>query len=203
MGHHLPFFVSGGFFKWLPNRTTADDESLRIDCPVLVTERLVLRAPHDERHPANWCCWPTTAMSRRCWRACRIPMARQRRAPSWPWLECARPGVNYALTLAGTRHLHRLRGAQRQGARARARLLDRRTLLEARLCHGGGACAGRPGVPLHRHHGAACLGAGHQSGVAPRDPQMRLPVCRAGHDELDGGRPGAGRALPARPQRPG
>ena len=48
-------------------------------------------------------CSPTTAASPRCWRACRTPTARRRRAPS-----CSRPaasgasGCVYALTLADT-----------------------------------------------------------------------------------------------------
>ena len=51
-----------------------------------------------------------------------------------------------------------------------------------------------------RHRGAQRLVPRHQRRVAPRHPQMRLPVCRPGHDELDLRRTGADRALPPRPQ---
>lgn len=47
MGHHLPFF-----FAWsttmVAEKDDTEDESLAIDCPVLRTERLVLRAPHED-----------------------------------------------------------------------------------------------------------------------------------------------------------
>ena len=48
------------------------------------------------------------------------------------------------------RHLRRLRRPERHRPRAGTRLLDRRALLEARLCDGGGARAGRPRLPRDR-----------------------------------------------------
>jgi RimJ/RimL family protein N-acetyltransferase len=45
MGRHLPFFVLEGW-NMVAEKEELEDESLRIDCPVLVTERLVLRPPH-------------------------------------------------------------------------------------------------------------------------------------------------------------
>jgi RimJ/RimL family protein N-acetyltransferase len=78
-----------------------DDESLRIECPVLATERLVLRAPRasdiqsmvllaDNRHVAQM--------------LARMPHP-YGEAEARAFLAMAgmrRPGVNYALTLAGT-----------------------------------------------------------------------------------------------------
>ena len=45
-------------------------------------------------------CSPTTAASPRCWRACRIPTARPRRAPSCARRASGQAGCVYALTLA-------------------------------------------------------------------------------------------------------
>ena len=50
MGRHLPFFCLEEP-TWLPRRKTTEDESLAIDCPVLVTDRLVLRPPHQDDIP--------------------------------------------------------------------------------------------------------------------------------------------------------
>ena len=167
---------------------------------MLVTERLVLRPPHDDdmrrlavladnRHVAQM--------------LARMPHP-YGEAEARAFLAMTRetPAIRRRLrdTLADTGAFIGCAGLNADGARAGARLLDRRALLAARLCHRGRACAGRPRLPRDRHRGAARLLPGHQPGVAARHPQMRLPVCRPGHDALDRRRPGAGRALPARPQ---
>lgn len=50
MGRHLPFFIAGGQ-DMVAEKEDVEDESLRIDCPVLVTARLVLRPPHRDDLP--------------------------------------------------------------------------------------------------------------------------------------------------------
>jgi len=44
MGFHLPFFLAWRT-KMVAEAEDSEDESYAIDCPVLVTERLVMRAP--------------------------------------------------------------------------------------------------------------------------------------------------------------
>jgi RimJ/RimL family protein N-acetyltransferase len=46
MGRHLPFFFALEGLSMVAE-SEFEDESLTIDCPVLVTERLVMRAPRD------------------------------------------------------------------------------------------------------------------------------------------------------------
>ena len=48
MGRHLPFFI---LEEAMVAEMEAEDESLAIDCPVLLTERLVLRPPHVDDIP--------------------------------------------------------------------------------------------------------------------------------------------------------
>ena len=133
----------------------SEDESLAIDCPVLVTERLVLRAPReddipelavlaDNRHVAEMLARMPHPYGEAEARAFVQSIRGQRRAGSRLCADACRH-----------RRLHRLRRAQRHGARPGARLLDRRALLEARLCDRGGACAGRPRLPGDRDRGAA------------------------------------------------
>jgi RimJ/RimL family protein N-acetyltransferase len=48
MGRHLPFSFELEDWTMVAEKEDVEDESLRIDCPVLVTERLVLRPPHED-----------------------------------------------------------------------------------------------------------------------------------------------------------
>ena len=51
MGRHLPFFFAQEDWTMVAEKEDVEDESLPIDCPVLVTERLVLRPPHVDDIP--------------------------------------------------------------------------------------------------------------------------------------------------------
>ena len=160
-------------------RDDTEDESLAIDCGPIATERLVLRRPHDD----DIADLAQLADNRRVAEMlARMPHP-YGEAEARSFVAMAQGKRRRRRRVCGdarrNRRLRRLRRAQRQGSRPRARLLDRRAPLEARLRHGGRACAGRPGLPRHRDHRAACVVPGHQPVVAPRHPQMRLPVCRA------------------------
>lgn len=48
MGDHLSFFFALEDFDMVAEAEDADDESYAIDCPTLVTERLVMRPPHQD-----------------------------------------------------------------------------------------------------------------------------------------------------------
>jgi RimJ/RimL family protein N-acetyltransferase len=48
MGRHLPFFFRLEDNSMVAEKEELDDAGLRIDCPVLLTERLVMRPPHDD-----------------------------------------------------------------------------------------------------------------------------------------------------------
>ena len=177
-----------------------EDESLAIDCPVLVTERLVLRAPRESDIPALVrarrqppCRADAGAHAASLWRGggARLPRHDAGRGSA---------GVGYALTLAGTGTFIGCAGLN-----AKDRGLELGYWIgEPYWKRGYATEAAHALVDLaFRATGdfrAACVGAGHQPGVAAGHPQMRLPVCRPGHAELDRRRPGAGRALPARPQ---
>ncbi|RWB04785.1 MAG: N-acetyltransferase [Mesorhizobium sp.] len=101
MGFHLPFFLCLEDFQMVAEAEDSEDESYAIDCPVLVTERLVMRAPHegdiaqlvelaDNRHVAEMLArmpHPYGEAEARSF----LAMTKSRRA-----------GIAYALTLAGT-----------------------------------------------------------------------------------------------------
>ncbi|RUT94824.1 N-acetyltransferase [Mesorhizobium sp. M7A.T.Ca.US.000.02.2.1] len=101
MGFHLPFFLCLEDFQMVAEAEDSEDESYAIDCPVLVTERLVMRAPHegdiaqlvelaDNRHVAEMLArmpHPYGEPEARCF----LAMTKSRRA-----------GIAYALTLAST-----------------------------------------------------------------------------------------------------
>ncbi|AZV19515.1 MAG: GNAT family N-acetyltransferase [Mesorhizobium sp.] len=101
MGFHLPFFLCLEDFQMVAEAEDSEDESYAIDCPVLVTERLVMRAPHegdiaqlvelaDNRHVAE--------MLARMPHPYGEPEARSFLAMT----KSRRAGIAYALTLAGT-----------------------------------------------------------------------------------------------------
>ncbi len=48
MGRHLPFFFGLEDIAMVAEKEFEDEADLRIDCPVLLTERLVMRPPHEE-----------------------------------------------------------------------------------------------------------------------------------------------------------
>jgi len=101
MGFHLPFFLCLEDFQMVAEAEDSEDESYAIDCPVLVTERLVMRPPHerdiaqlvelaDNRHVAEMLArmpHPYGEAEARSF----LAMTKSRRA-----------GIAYALTLAGT-----------------------------------------------------------------------------------------------------
>ncbi|TPI98757.1 GNAT family N-acetyltransferase [Mesorhizobium sp. B2-8-1] len=101
MGFHLPFFLCLEDFDMVAEAEDSEDESYAIDCPVLVTERLVMRAPcesdiaqlvelADNRHVAEMLARMPHPYGEAEARAF-LAMAKSRRA-----------GIAYALTLAGT-----------------------------------------------------------------------------------------------------
>ncbi|RUY91436.1 N-acetyltransferase [Mesorhizobium sp. M7A.F.Ca.CA.003.01.2.1] len=101
MGFHLPFFLCLEDFQMVAEAEDSEDESYAIDCPVLVTERLVMRAPHegdiagrvelaDNRHVAEMLARMPHPYGEAEARAF-LAMTKSRRA-----------GIAYALTLAGT-----------------------------------------------------------------------------------------------------
>ncbi|TPM10883.1 GNAT family N-acetyltransferase [Mesorhizobium sp. B2-3-7] len=101
MGFHLPFFLCLEDFDMVAEAEDSEDESYAIDCPVLVTERLVMRAPResdiaqlvelaDNRHVAEMLARMPHPYGEAEARAF-LAMAKSRRA-----------GIAYALTLAGT-----------------------------------------------------------------------------------------------------
>ena len=101
MGFHLPFFLWLEDFQMVAEAEDSEDESYAIDCPVLVTERLVMRAPHDgdiaqlveladNRHVAEMLARMPHPYGEAEARAF-LAMTKSRRA-----------GIAYALTLAGT-----------------------------------------------------------------------------------------------------
>ena len=52
MGNHLPFFFAWRSLIMVAETEDAElDGSLEIDCPILVTERLVMRPPHEDDIP--------------------------------------------------------------------------------------------------------------------------------------------------------
>ncbi|TPL08196.1 GNAT family N-acetyltransferase [Mesorhizobium sp. B2-4-11] len=101
MGFHLPFFLCLEDFDMVAEAEDSEDESYAIDCPVLVTERLVMRAPcesdiaqlvelADNRHVAEMLARMPHPYGEAEARAF-LAMTKSRRA-----------GIAYALTLAGT-----------------------------------------------------------------------------------------------------
>ena len=177
-----------------------EDESCAIDCPVLVTERLVLRPPHQDDIPELAVLADNRRVAEMLARMPHPYGEAEARAFVQSIRSRRRSGCVYALTLADTGAFIGCAGLDARSRWPGDRLLDRRALLAARLCHRGRACAGRPRLQGNGDRCAQRLVPRHQQRVAPRHPQMRLPVCRPGHDELDLRRPGAGRALPPRPQ---
>lgn len=101
MGFHLPFFLCLEDFDMVAEAEATDDESYTIDCPVLATERLVMRPPGesdieqlvalaDNRHVAEMLARMPHPYGEAEARAF-LAMTASRRA-----------GIAYALTLAGT-----------------------------------------------------------------------------------------------------
>jgi RimJ/RimL family protein N-acetyltransferase len=100
MGHHLPFF-----FAWrtdmVAEKEDREDESLAIDRPVLVTERLVLRRPRDGDIPALAALADNRHVAEML---ARMPHPYgEAEARAFLAMEASRrAGAVYALTLAGT-----------------------------------------------------------------------------------------------------
>ena len=141
----------------------------------------------------------TISVSRKTPRALRIPTA-SRDAESWIAGANAQPDEEtFLIALADGTVIGGcgLRPARR--AEPGDRLLARRSLLEEGLRHRSGARADRPRLRRPRAQGAAVLGAGHESELAPRAGEVRLPVDRRRSLPHPCARLiGAGRPLPAR-----
>ena len=200
MGLHLPFFFCLEEFRHGCRKGRRRRRKIVDRLPDLADRAAGAAAAARGRHPRAGGSWPTTGISPKCCRACRIPMARPRPAPSCTWRAASAAARSMRITLADSGAFVGCAGLN---------VTDRGLEL--------GYWIGEPywkcGYATEAAHALVDLAfratdvtvlqrlvPGHQPGVAAGHPQVRLPVCRAGHAELDRRRPGAGRALPARPQ---
>ena len=113
----------------------------------MVTERLVLRPPHGDDLPELI----ALANNRRVadMLALMPPPYGQAEGEAFLAMVAEKPcrEATYALALADSGAFIGCAGLSSDRRRSGARLLDRRTLLGPRLCHRGGACAGRSRLP--------------------------------------------------------
>ena len=177
-----------------------DDESLReIDCPVLVTERLVLRKPHetDAADLASLANNPRIAAM-----LTRMPHP-YGLAEAHQFLDLAaarRSGCVYSVTLAATGQFIGCAGLEN----SRGNGLEIGYWIGQPFWGKGYATEAAQALVdvAFRNTTIDVLRASCrvvQCRLAPRHPQMRFPVCRPGHHHQHRRRPGDRRALPPRP----